>query len=85
MQRSHLWSLIIVVVVAVLALSIALPIQHPAWFNNIAFWQPKEFRDLELKQGLDLQGGLQVLLEADAAVPGLAGRTRNVIRWKPPR
>ena len=66
MQRSHLWSLIIVIVVAVLALAIALPIQHPAWFNNIAFWQPREFRDLELKQGLDLQGGLQVLLEAEA-------------------
>lgn len=65
MKRSHLWSIIIVAVVAVLALLIALPINHPAWFNNIAFWQPKEFRDLELKQGLDLQGGLQVLLEAD--------------------
>jgi protein-export membrane protein SecD len=65
MQRSHLWALIIVVVVAVLALVIALPIRHPGWFNNIAFWQPSEFRDLELKQGLDLQGGLQVLLEAD--------------------
>ncbi|HQU35740.1 MAG TPA: protein translocase subunit SecD [Anaerolineales bacterium] len=65
MQRSHLWSLIIVVIVAILALVIALPIQHPSWFNNIAFWQPREFRDLELKQGLDLQGGLQVLLEAD--------------------
>lgn len=66
MQRSHLWSLIIVIIVAVLALAVALPIQHPAWFNNIAFWQPQEFRDLELKQGLDLQGGLQVLLEADS-------------------
>jgi len=65
MQRSHLWSLIIVIIVAVLALVIALPVQHPAWFNNIAFWQAKELRDLELKQGLDLQGGLQVLLEAD--------------------
>jgi protein-export membrane protein SecD len=65
MQRSHLWALIIVVIVAVLALVIALPVQHPSWFNNIAFWQPEEFRDLELKQGLDLQGGLQVLLEAD--------------------
>jgi protein-export membrane protein SecD len=66
MQRSHLWSLIIVIIVTVLALAVALPIQHPAWFNNIAFWQPQEFRGLELKQGLDLQGGLQVLLEADS-------------------
>lgn len=71
MQRSHLWSLIIVIVVAVLALAIALPIRHPAWFTNIAFWQPQEFRDLQLKQGLDLQGGLQVLLEADQAALAL--------------
>ncbi|MFZ2489500.1 MAG: protein translocase subunit SecD [Anaerolineae bacterium] len=65
MQRSHLWSLITVLVVGILSLIIALPINHPGWFDNIAFWQPKEYRNLELKQGLDLQGGLQVLLEAD--------------------
>ncbi|MEZ4767175.1 MAG: protein translocase subunit SecD [Caldilineales bacterium] len=69
MNRRHLYSLIIVIVVAVFALVIALPIDHPQWMSNIAFWQPKEFRDLELKQGLDLQGGLQVLLEADPSTP----------------
>ncbi len=80
MQRSHLWSIIIVIVVAVLALVIALPIQHPAWFNNIAFWQPKEFRNLELKQGLDLQGGLQVLLEADPdALAAYRGDQRDAL------
>lgn len=65
MNRRHLFSVIIVVVVALFALVIALPFDHPQWMSNVAFWQPKEFRDLELKQGLDLQGGLQVLLEAD--------------------
>ncbi|MER2599510.1 MAG: protein translocase subunit SecD [Caldilineales bacterium] len=73
MQRSHLGSLITVIIVGILALLIALPIDHPSWFDAIAFWQPKEFRDLQLKQGLDLQGGLQVLLEADAAA--LAAQT----------
>ena len=69
MNRRHLISVIIVVVVALFALVIALPFQHPQWMSNVAFWQPKEFRDLELKQGLDLQGGLQVLLEAFPSTP----------------
>jgi len=69
MNRRHLYSLILVIVVAVFALVIALPVNHPQWMSNLAFWQPQEFRDLELKQGLDLQGGLQVLLEADPSTP----------------
>ena len=69
MNRRHLYSLILVIVVAVFALVVALPVDHPQWMSNLAFWQPKEFRDLELKQGLDLQGGLQVLLEADPSTP----------------
>lgn len=80
MQRSHLWSLIVVIIVAILALVIALPINHPGWFTNIAFWQPREFRGLELKQGLDLQGGLQVLLEADAeALAAFRGEQRDAL------
>jgi protein-export membrane protein SecD len=64
MQRRQLWSLIIVVVVAVFALIIALPIDHPSWFDSIQFWNPEGTRSVELKQGLDLKGGLQVLLES---------------------
>ena len=63
MQRRQLWSLIVVVVVAVFALIIALPIDHPSWFDSIQFWNPEGTRSVELKQGLDLKGGLQVLLE----------------------
>ena len=69
MNCRHLFSLIVVIVVAVFALTVALPVDHPQWMNNLVFWQPKDFRDLELKQGLDLQGGLQVLLEADPSTP----------------
>lgn len=69
MNRRHLFSVIVVIVVAVFALTVALPVDHPQWMNNLVFWQPKDFRDLELKQGLDLQGGLQVLLEADPSTP----------------
>ncbi|MCC7354126.1 MAG: protein translocase subunit SecD [Anaerolineae bacterium] len=65
---------IILVVIALLglfSLYVALPIEHPAFLSNLLFWQPAETRSLELRQGLDLQGGLQVLLEADPA----AGQT----------
>ena len=66
MQRRQLWSLIVVVVVAVFALIIALPIDHPSWFDSIQFWNPEGTRSVELKQGLDLKGGLQVLLESSS-------------------
>ncbi|MFN2166793.1 MAG: hypothetical protein ACK2U9_11105, partial [Anaerolineae bacterium] len=65
MQDRRLLSLVFVIIVAVVALWIALPISHPAAITNLFFWQPEGYRSLELKQGLDLQGGVQVLLEAD--------------------
>lgn len=65
MRNRTVISLVVVVILALIALAIALPIQHPSWFSNIAFWQPAAVRSLDLKQGLDLQGGLQVLLESD--------------------
>ncbi len=65
MRNRNLVNLILILLLTVVALVIALPIQHPTWMSNIAFWQPAAFRSLELKQGLDLQGGLQVLLQAD--------------------
>jgi len=65
MRERNLIILIIIVVLAGTALWIDLPIDHPEWTQKILFWQPEGTRNLELKQGLDLQGGLQVLLEAD--------------------
>lgn len=65
-MRDRNWiSLVVIVLLALLALYIALPIEHPQWMASALFWQPSDLRSLELKQGLDLQGGLQVLLEAD--------------------
>lgn len=65
-MRDRNWiSLIAIVLLALMALYIALPIQHPSWLAQVLFWQPRDLRALELKLGLDLQGGLQVLLEAD--------------------
>lgn len=65
MKDRNLTALISILILAVVALVIALPISHPSWMTNLIFWQPEGYRDLELKQGLDLQGGLQVLLQAD--------------------
>ncbi|NPA89984.1 MAG: protein translocase subunit SecD [Chloroflexi bacterium] len=48
-------TLIIVLILYAIAIWIALPIEHPTLFG----------RDLTLKLGLDLKGGIRVLLEAD--------------------
>jgi len=65
MRERNVVLLAFIVVLALVALWIDLPIDHPEWAQKLLFWQPEGTRDLELKQGLDLQGGLQVLLEAD--------------------
>ncbi len=39
--------------------------QHPEWVTNLLFWQQASSRNLDFQLGLDLQGGLQVLLVAD--------------------
>ncbi len=72
-DRTPYWFLFIIVLTA-LALWIDLPVQHPQWLNDLLLWQPQEARDnnrrlgldpVRTHLGLDLQGGLQVLLEAD--------------------
>ncbi|RMF31555.1 MAG: protein translocase subunit SecD [Chloroflexi bacterium] len=72
-DRTPYWFLFIVILTA-LALWIDLPVQHPQWLNDFLLWQPQEARDnnrrlgldpVRTHLGLDLQGGLQVLLEAD--------------------
>lgn len=57
--------LITTIILTAIAVYLALPIQHPDWLTSLVFWQPASTRDLQIKEGLDLRGGLQVLLEAD--------------------
>ena len=59
--------LILVIALALLAVWIDLPIDHPQWAKQALFWQQPA--DLQIKQGLDLQGGTQILLQA-APAPG---------------
>ena len=57
--------LILIVLLALVVLWIDLPIKHYSWARQALFWQqPAESRDLKIKQGLDLKGGTQILLEA---------------------
>ena len=63
------WRLITIIVVALISLFVALNINHPSWVESLLFWQPEAGREIALRLGLDLQGGLKVLLAADP-VPG---------------
>jgi len=65
MKKSEIWQLIAIILIALVAMFVSLNIEHPDWAKNLLFWQPENQRDLALRLGLDLQGGLQVLLAAD--------------------
>lgn len=65
MRASETWRLAIIILIALVALFVDLTIDHPDWAENLLFWRPEDQRDIELQLGLDLQGGLQVLLAAD--------------------
>ncbi len=64
MRSRNTLVLMLILLLAALVLFIVLPIDHPRFAKQALFWQPEESRDLKIKQGLDLQGGTQVLLEA---------------------
>ncbi len=62
MRERNLANLAIVLVLTVISLVFVLPFNKPDFIKSIAFWQDPRARDLQIKQGLDLKGGLQVLL-----------------------
>lgn len=65
-MRNNLTSLVLIIVIAIVAAYIVAPIEHPAWLEQSVAWGDAETRELrDLKLGLDLQGGTQVLLESD--------------------
>ncbi|HHS98056.1 MAG TPA: protein translocase subunit SecD [Chloroflexi bacterium] len=65
MNKRDVVLLIFILLLAGLALFIDLNIDHPTWFENLLFWRPEKARDIEIRYGLDLRGGLKVLLAAD--------------------
>ncbi|MSP12966.1 MAG: protein translocase subunit SecD [Chloroflexi bacterium] len=70
-QRTNTFMAIIAVLVIV-SIYIDLPIQHLPFFESLLFWRPANLQTLKVAEGLDLQGGLQVLLQGknpDGTVP----------------
>ena len=65
MRNSQTWQLAIILLLALVALYVVLDVERPDWVMKMVFWQPELQRDIALRLGLDLQGGLQVLLAAD--------------------
>jgi protein-export membrane protein SecD len=65
MRETGTWRLVLIIVVALVSLFVVLNINHPAWVESLLFWQPEGQREIALRLGLDLQGGLKVLLAAD--------------------
>ncbi len=65
MRERNLITLVIIIVIALFSALIVAPIQKPPFIESLVFWQDPRGRDLQIKQGLDLKGGLQVLLSAD--------------------
>ena len=71
-DRNITW-FIIIVVLTLVTLWVNLPIEHSQRVNSFLIWQAKESKDynratgadpLRVRQGLDLQGGIQILLQA---------------------
>lgn len=64
MRQKNYLRLAIIIVLALLSAYIVAPIQKPEFVRSIAFWQDARARDLQIKQGLDLKGGLQIFMGA---------------------
>ena len=65
MRNNTIWLIVILLLVGV-ALYIALPVNHPTWLESAMPGSAEAPRDLsQLKLGLDLRGGTQVLLQAE--------------------
>jgi len=67
MEGRTVINFVLILLLTVLAVYLVVPQQHPAWVTNLLFWQPEAARNLDFQLGLDLQGGLQVLLVAKPA------------------
>lgn len=67
-MRNNTVSLVAVLLLAIAALYVVLPIDHPAWLDRSLSSDPSTPSTLlDLRLGLDLRGGTQVLLESDLA------------------
>jgi preprotein translocase subunit SecD len=75
MRERNLIRLAIILVLTLLSAYVVSPLPKPEAVRNLTFWQDERTRDWQIKQGLDLRGGLQVLLGAD--LPAGIAATRD--------
>lgn len=68
MRQHTLIRLILIIALIALSFYVVIPVPKPDPIKSLVFWQEPRSRDLQIKQGLDLKGGLQVLLASD--LPG---------------
>jgi len=65
-MRNNVISLILIAMLTAVAAFIVWPTEHPLWLESTLARGEQEIFDLrDLKLGLDLQGGTQVMLEMD--------------------
>jgi preprotein translocase subunit SecD len=76
-NRTYSWLALVVVIALVAALVDAANLQYQRpqgvtgtdytepWWAKLLFWQPSNYRTVKVTEGLDLRGGLEVLLEAN--------------------
>ncbi len=69
-MKRRKWGLFTVIVVALLALAIAMP-REDAWMSKLGVKEP-----LKIRLGLDLQGGAQLVYQADLSKVPAADRTQ---------
>ena len=68
MRQNTFVKLLIILVLLAISVYIVIPVPKPDFVKGLVFWQEARGRDLQIKQGLDLKGGLQVLLASN--LPG---------------
>jgi protein-export membrane protein SecD len=85
MTKANIVRLVAAVLVLAITVFVDLNIEHPAWAKDLAFWQPEGQRDIALRYGVDLGGGLSVQLVADTSMgqtidPASMEATRAIVR-----
>ncbi|NOX61086.1 MAG: protein translocase subunit SecD [Chloroflexi bacterium] len=64
-MRRDIITLVFILILTAFAAYVAIPNAHPEWFTNLVAGHQNPADALTLRLGLDLQGGTQVVLEAD--------------------
>ncbi len=81
MDKRTMTNLVLIIVLAALAAYLVLPVSRPAWLADYGlFWRQKEMRNFDFQLGLDLRGGLQVLLTADVEAQAVTPETMEMAR-----